>query len=312
MSANRRWNRVGIVGIIILACVLSASALAQEGVPEEREETHTNSTVIEMHELGLGAEVLIEKIEGSRCDFDTSLAGLKSLKDAGVPDAVIVEMIRAMEEQEQFPYLVGFEGNPHDPTAPHDSGIYLYEERDGVPQMTKLEPNAYTATKTGGFLKQRMTFGASKIKSKAVLSRAHAQVQTSDPRPTFYFYFTETTSDLSHSGNVFMGLFGDAASTSPNEFVLVKTNVKEKKNCRELVVGQVSAYGGIQSGVRGKDAVFFEFEKIGPGVYRVVPKEDLEDGEYSFFYGGTPPAGPYGSAALIGGGKVFDFGVGRQ
>lgn len=42
-------------------------------------------------------------------------------------------------------------------------------------------------------------------------------------------------------------------------------------------------------------------EKLGPGVYKVTPQEDLIEGEYAFYNGGG--AGPSGGA------KLFDFGI---
>jgi hypothetical protein len=111
-----------------------------------------------------------------------------------------------------------------------------------------------------------MTYGIAKVKSKAVLAGDHAKAHFDTARPTFYFYFEVTNSGLSNSGNVWQG-----ASSSPNEFVLVKTEVK--KNSRELVVGQMNAFGA-QSGALDKY------------VYKVTPKANLGDGEYCFFYGG--------------------------
>jgi len=47
----------------------------------------------------------------------------------------------------------------------------------------------------------------------------------------------------------------------------------------------------------------FSFENVRQGVFKVVPKADLEPGEYCFFYAGTP------RGLGFGGGKVFDFSV---
>lgn len=50
-----------------------------------------------------------------------------------------------------------------------------------------------------------------------------------------------------------------------------------------------------------KAARGFKVEKLGPGVYRVTPQEDLTEGEYGFYNGAG--VGPSGGA------KIFDFGV---
>lgn len=47
-----------------------------------------------MAKLGLSNEVIVVKIEVSDCAFDTTPGALRQLKTAGVPDAVLIEMIR--------------------------------------------------------------------------------------------------------------------------------------------------------------------------------------------------------------------------
>jgi len=62
---------------------------------------------------------------------------------------------------------------------------------------------------------------------KAVLAGANAALQIPNSRPVFYFYFEEKNSGLSRT-NYF--------ATSPNEFSLVKMDVK--KSGREVVSSQ--------------------------------------------------------------------------
>ena len=38
----------------------------------------------------------------------------------------------------------------------------------------------------------------------------------------------------------------------------------------------------------------FKVEKLAPGVYKVTPRVDLDEGEYGFFYGGSAPIAGYG------------------
>jgi len=285
--------------------------LAQEtplaAAPEGQGEILTNAAVIELHQLGLGEEVIIEKIKSSTCAFDVSLEGMKALKAAGIPGSIISEMIRASkrsrEEAAAAAASTETAADQDDPLAPHEAGIYLYEQTDGVGKMTQLEPTVYTQSKSGGFFKSALTYGIAKVKSKAVLKGAHAQLQIATRKPTFYFYFEVTSSGLSGSGIPYF-----SAASSANEFVLVKTDVQEKKNARELVVGEFNAFKA-EGGVQDEAVRDFTFEKIKPGVYKVVPKADLEPGEYCFFYGGSAPVATYGLAGPAGGGKVFDFGI---
>ncbi len=264
-----------------------------------------NADVIELHKLGLGDAVTLEKIRGSRCEFDVTLPGLKALKAAGISGAVITEMLRASAKSgEDKKESEAFERGRNDPLAPHPGGIYYWDreaEEGDEGRLVMLEPTVYSQAKSGGFLKSALTMGIAKMKSKAVLNGALANLRIERRRPMFFFYFDVPSAGLGGAGQ---GYF--TAATSANEFLLVRT--ESKKNSRELVVGQMNAFGA-QGGVMDTSVVQFEFEKLANGAYKVVPKTDLEPGEYCFFYAGAAPAATYGFAGPGGGGKVFDFGV---
>ncbi len=53
----------------------------------------TNADVLRMVEAQLAPEVVVEKIKGSPCDFDTSPDALRRLKQAGVPDSLLLLMV---------------------------------------------------------------------------------------------------------------------------------------------------------------------------------------------------------------------------
>jgi hypothetical protein len=42
----------------------------------------------------LGTEILIATIKATSCSFETSPSALKELKDAGIPDSVILAMVQ--------------------------------------------------------------------------------------------------------------------------------------------------------------------------------------------------------------------------
>jgi TonB family protein len=54
----------------------------------------TNLDVIAMVNSGLSLEVILAKINAVPCSFDTSPEGLRRLKDAHVPDEVVIEMVK--------------------------------------------------------------------------------------------------------------------------------------------------------------------------------------------------------------------------
>jgi hypothetical protein len=53
----------------------------------------TNQDIVDLVKTGLSPDIISAKIRNSQCQFDTSASGLKGLKDAGVPDSVIVAMV---------------------------------------------------------------------------------------------------------------------------------------------------------------------------------------------------------------------------
>jgi hypothetical protein len=52
----------------------------------------TNQDVLKMVEAKLAPEVIVEKLKTSPCEFDTTPEALRKLKDAGVPDSVLLVM----------------------------------------------------------------------------------------------------------------------------------------------------------------------------------------------------------------------------
>ena len=251
---------------------------------QPQEEILNNAAIIELAALGLGENLIVDKIKTSRCDFDVTLAGLKQLKAAKVPEAVIGAMIGAKPgTQAASSTSADQPSDANDPNAPHEAGIWLRQDEKGQVKMVQLEPSGYSQRKSGvGFF---MQFGQT-VKNSAVVASSHASIVTTNRRPTFYFYF-----DRSQGGRL-------NGATSANEYILAQFDVLEKDNQRRLVTGSTSMYTGGASGSEGKSVRSFSFEKLSPGVYKVTPKEDLGNGEYGFYYGGS-----------TGGGSVYDFGI---
>jgi membrane-associated protease RseP (regulator of RpoE activity) len=72
-----------------------ASQSANSSSQSKAQANLTNSDVVGMLKSGLGGEIIVAKIKNAPCSFDTSPAALKELKDAGVPDSVILAMVQA-------------------------------------------------------------------------------------------------------------------------------------------------------------------------------------------------------------------------
>jgi len=162
-------------------------------------------------------------------------------------------------------------------------------------QLVMLEPTVYSQGKSGGVFKSAMTYGIAKMKWKAVVRGAHANVKSGDSGIAFYFYFEEANAGLSHPA------FG--GTTTPNEFTLLKFDVR--KDERETVVSKANAFGA-SSGTDEKANIAFTFSKVRPGVYRVVPNASLKPGEYCFL--SSSGFGTFGAGAA-GATRLFDFGI---
>ncbi len=79
---------------VLLSCALLAGTLVAQDAAVKTEPL-SNRDVLEMLNAGLTPEIVIAKIETSKCDFDTSPATLRELKAANVPEAVILAMVQA-------------------------------------------------------------------------------------------------------------------------------------------------------------------------------------------------------------------------
>jgi hypothetical protein len=80
--------------IILCFCLLMSAVIyvaAQQATPTP---TVVNEDIIQMSRAGVLPAVIIAKIKNSQCKFDTPPSALVSLKQAGVADEVLMEMVR--------------------------------------------------------------------------------------------------------------------------------------------------------------------------------------------------------------------------
>lgn len=301
---------------------------AHAKTPEEL----TVDGVIALAGAGLPDEVITARLRKENKSFDLSTDDMIRLKNAKVSSAVMQVMLDPKAEikpaavqrppvQGQsvvvslpgVPAISGIrtsgatpapgseaKGDPNDPLAPHDSGIYLIaKDRDGSPQMIVLERASYQGSKSGGFLASAMTYGIVKAKTKAVIPGAKASIRVTQASPVFYFYFDDKQTGLGKS------YFGVGNLSNPNQFALIKLEVN--KSNRESTVGQFSALGS-SSGTDSKAMIPFKSERIQPGLYKVVV-EGLKSGEYCFVAtSNTGVQSPFGATASVAT-DIFDFGV---
>jgi hypothetical protein len=250
-----------------------------------------NDSVIKLVKAGLSDDLIVTTVNAQAGTYDTSTDGLIALKAAGVSDNVVSAIVQkaaatppTVTQLSSMPATA----DPDDPAAPHDAGIYVYDEKAANHKMTMLEPTLYDQSKVEGLLAAVFSYGiaASKIKDVSVIRNAHANVRVSDPSASFYFYFERLDAGLSDVS----GLFG--GTSTPNEYSLLRLDVK--KDSRETVTSS-----GFSGGTDEKANVAFTYIRLQPGIYKVTPNAPLPTGEYAFVL----PAG------VIGSSHVFDFGV---
>jgi len=291
--------------------------------------------VVSMVQAGLSEDVIIARIRKEDKPFDLSPEDMIKLKKAGASDGILKVMLDPKAEPKvptpppqpvsaapaqvvvANPVVPGMiapsnpsgatvapgaavpVGDPNDPMTPHDSGVYLYtKDRDGNPKIMVLERAAYQGSKTGGMFGAVMTGGLMKAKMKAVIAGARASIRTGDARPEFYFYFEDKAAGLGKS------YFGSANLSNPNQFALIKLEVK--KSNRETIIGEFGAFGA-SSGTHAKSMIPFKSERLRAGLYKVVPTQGLEEGEYCFL-ASAGQMGAYGAGAA-GAVEIFDFAV---
>jgi hypothetical protein len=262
-----------------------------------QEETMTNAEVISLVKAGLSTTIIINKIRSSKTNFDLSTDSLIALKQAGVTDDVVGAMLEAksgktmsVANTTQGQAVVDI----NDPRAPHDFGIYLYEENGEGRRMTQLAPNVSAQNRTGGGFTAAVTpFGLGKVKTKANLPGTAASLQLKVSRPVFYFYLDNKTGGLNTSSGI---------PSTPNEFALVRFNIRSDN--REVTIAKANAYSA-KGGLSDEYVVQFDTESMGNGVFKITPKIDLKNGEYGFY---LINSGNSSTGAAVGA-KFFDFGI---
>ena len=261
--------------LLFLSLILSLSIYAQE--------TITNESIIQMKELGFDDSIIIEKINTSDIKFDSSINGLTGLKKAGISSEVIALVMQKSKHNTKS-----------------KTGIYYYAS-DGSEKL--IQPSVFSGTNSNRAA-QKLVSGLINAKKKAQLPKIRSN-NVINGNAEFLFVFDPSASNVdnmqTNQGNQ-DGLFNwwFRMASNPNEFVLVKMRVKERKNLREVIVGKESSIS-TSYGVDPKLALPFSIEEVEGNKFKVKP-DNLGPGEYCFVYQGQVPQGRENQA-------VFDFSV---
>jgi hypothetical protein len=273
-----------------LACGVSASG-QDNGAIRKR---FTNEDVISMVGLGITEDVIIAKIRamsaagGDAISFDTGVEGLKALKAAAVPDAVIKVMINPTAAPAT---IVTASTTPMtiDPNLPPpEVGVYWKDRANFV----LVQGQALTNTKAGGKAGSLFTNGMRNQHWDATLAGPTSKNVVRERHPSFYLYVPDGS---------------DAA-----DYVLIKLN--KKGDHREFQVGSFGGITGGKSGVKKDKELGFRADHVGIRMYKVSLESDLKPGEYAFFMGtgqSATMAGARGGNRSGGNaaGRIYDFSI---
>ncbi len=271
------------------------TAAAKPAAAKPAAKKMTNDDVIALAAAGLDDSVIIAKVHAAPAtDFDTSVAGLKALKDGGVSSSVIRVLIdpsapvvaAAPAAPAPVPASTpaaapAASNNPDDPLSAHSPGIYMQATgKDGQLHLIKLDHITSKNMKTSGAFLSGMTYGIAKAHVKAAIDGATANNQTPDTNPTFFAYIPE-------DNNTFGG-----NSLTIRDFTLIRFDAKEKT--REVNTATISPWGS-STGTDDKSKQGFITDQLKPTVYKLTLIQPLGPGQYAFQHQNY--------------GAFFDFGI---
>lgn len=234
-----------------------------------------NAGIVALHRAGLDEGVILAKVRGDGCSYDTSTAALIALQQEGLGANVIAAMVEACA------------GAPGRASGPAEGpGIYL----DGAgPDPVPLRPAAAPAVSTSGMGNLLFPYVA-----RLTVAQERAQVVAHEPRPVFLFRFDPGDARVNSFGTI-----QTLAAQSPTEYSLVQ--FRQVRGARQFVIGRVQPFSGV-AGVDPRHVLPFEVMDEGAGHFRVRPAVDLPPGQYGFVLMGETPR----SRMVF---RVYDFAI---
>ncbi|MHB0756603.1 hypothetical protein [Polaribacter sp. M15] len=241
----------------------------------------TNESIVQMIQLGFDDNTIIDKINSSNVKFDASIEALTKLKEAGVS----VDLLSLIMQKSKH-------------NTKSKTGIY-YLKNDG--ENKRIQPSVFSGTNSNAAAQKLIgSFMNAKKKAQLPKSKSNNVMQSGQQEFVFIFNIADVDNMQTNQGNqegILNWWFRTA--TSPNEFVLVKFKVKNRKNLRELVIGKSNAYSS-SNGIDPKNAIPFTIDEMESNKFKVTT--NLEPGEYCFIYQGRVPEGRTNQS-------VFDFSI---
>jgi hypothetical protein len=108
-----RWEeavhlrQLALAGILVAVLVSIPDILRCQTTAATRSAL-TNQDVIDLVKAGFSTDIVLAKIRSSACNFDTSLAAMKNLKNANVPDSVVLAMVQVSPAKDDRPLKASY------------------------------------------------------------------------------------------------------------------------------------------------------------------------------------------------------------
>ncbi len=245
--------------------------------------------VIDMLDAKVSEEVVIRMINKANLRFTLNAKDVVALTKAGASERVLHELdpsiplskpadsARAVPPPDPAPPVpvvkpeVKVEADPNDPDAPHTPGIYLYTEKNGERKMVPINKTVPQNSRTKNTPVVSVVKGAYIY---AFLPRAKAVVRTAYHQPIFYFYVGETSQI-------------NSAVDSPGQVALIKMDPQTMQGMegRRMAYAKVPhAFSKPIVGTDPKAMRLFKYERTSPRAFRLIPDNELDSGEYCFFF----------------------------
>jgi hypothetical protein len=261
-----------LLKVMVLLCAMMAVASLLPGRGQELSKRKMlNQDILDMVSLGLGDDVILEKIRTApETDFTTDLESLKALKAAHVSDPVIRAMINP--KAAAVPATPTATAPAANPEVPEDIGVYILARG----KLSEVNPEV-VGWKTGGALKSMATYG---------LSKGHVNGTIQGPKSALQV------------GNDAEFIIKCPEGTAITEYQLLRLDMKgDRREFRAMTGGIIHASGGAE-----KNAEKFDSEKVAPRVFR-IKLPPLQKGEFGIL----PPGATSGNVASSG--KLYTFGI---
>jgi len=306
-GGSHHYHHLSILVAILVSASWAAPEMVSAPLPGKEAGSTSNSRPITSNEVisllkaGVSENLIRARLAKAGQPVDMTPDEMVALKQAGASDELVTAVLCPASGAQAFGTAL-HRGGENDPIAPHDSGVYWFDEHpDGSAQMVFLERAAYVGGESSGLFASLITMGIAKANWKAVIQGSRSAVRLDTGSPTFYFYFEDHAAGLGRSAFMVPNI------SNPNQFTLVRLDCR--KDSRETVVLRAGAFGA-SVGTDRDARVPFKSERIRPGVYRVMPARPLPPGEYCFLADSVVDSNPY-DAQMGNRTDIFDFGVGQ-